>query len=688
VVYKIRDFFTKTIPGWTGTLAGKVKSLWGSIVGRVKTLWHDLLTNVVYKVRDFFTKSIPGWTGTLAGKVKSLWGSMVGRVKEIWKDFKSSVVYPIRDFFTKKIPEWSGTLVGKVKDNFKSLGTVVRKIWNDIKNYVKGPVKGILGIAHDMFHAVEVVGDKFKIKEVKNAATAAAATMTTWRNKVNGWAVGGPVHGPGTGTSDDIPAYLSNNEHVWTAKETRAVGGHQRMIELRKAALRGDIHPAYAKGGPVTHIGAPGLAVGGSVGNGGGNYVPNIITAIARKFQSGVRMTSGYRSYMTEGHPDYHNAGLAADLVSPNMDKLAAAWYKVPSYLLEEIHTRAGSLSGWYVKNGKRVPGSFYGAATQAGHRDHVHIAMTKASATSLLGKLTGKSGASLLDEIKAFAGSLAGGPVSTFDWATDFYDKYFKKYVDQIGSFANGDKNGGMIGDLAGPVFKKVADGTMDWVKDKLSDLLSAGGVDANGNPYAKGIPTSGTLAGWIKKAMKLTGVYGRPGWYAKLYGIAMRESRGDPTAINNYDSNAAKGIPSKGVMQIIPPMYKKFHQKGTSWNMYDPISNIAAAINYIKGVYGSPQNTPANYYDVGGILKPGATLAVNHTGRNEYVLRNDQVQRLAQQGASMAAAQLVAITGSRNSGPGLVVNAKHVDLDRLDYQRLSAKIDRQRVLDGLLTP
>jgi SLT domain-containing protein len=135
--------------------------------------------------------------------------------------------------------------------------------------------------------------------------------------------------------------------------------------------------------------------------------------------------------------------------------------------------------------------------------------------------------------------------------------------------------------------------------------------------------------LAGWIKKAMKLTHGDGKPGWYEKLYSIAMRESRGDPRAINNYDINAKNGIPSKGVMQIIPPMYKKFHQAGTSWNMYDPISNIAAAINYIKGVYGSPQNTPANYYDNGGWLQPGKA-AINATNKPELALNESQGRAL----------------------------------------------------------
>ncbi|RBY94824.1 hypothetical protein DQ244_06070 [Blastococcus sp. TBT05-19] len=62
-------------------------------------------------------------------------------------------------------------------------------------------------------------------------------------------ATGGPVFGPGSETSDSIPARLSNNEHVWTAREVRAAGGHGAVEQLRQAALaiRG-----YASGGAVT----------------------------------------------------------------------------------------------------------------------------------------------------------------------------------------------------------------------------------------------------------------------------------------------------------------------------------------------------------------------------------------------------------------------------------------------------
>lgn len=63
-------------------------------------------------------------------------------------------------------------------------------------------------------------------------------------------ASGGPVFGAGTATSDSIPALLSNGEHVWTAKEVAALGGHDAVYRMRAAVLSGEL-PGYAQGGGV-----------------------------------------------------------------------------------------------------------------------------------------------------------------------------------------------------------------------------------------------------------------------------------------------------------------------------------------------------------------------------------------------------------------------------------------------------
>lgn len=57
-----------------------------------------------------------------------------------------------------------------------------------------------------------------------------------WAN----FASGGGVRGPGTSTSDSIPAYLSNNEHVLTAKDVAAMGGQAGVYAFRNALHRRD----------------------------------------------------------------------------------------------------------------------------------------------------------------------------------------------------------------------------------------------------------------------------------------------------------------------------------------------------------------------------------------------------------------------------------------------------------------
>ena len=64
-----------------------------------------------------------------------------------------------------------------------------------------------------------------------------------------GFSAGGAVSGPGTTTSDSVIARLSRDEHVLTAAEVQAMGGHAAVYAMR-AALRDGL-PRYATGGPV-----------------------------------------------------------------------------------------------------------------------------------------------------------------------------------------------------------------------------------------------------------------------------------------------------------------------------------------------------------------------------------------------------------------------------------------------------
>ncbi|MGG2465252.1 transglycosylase SLT domain-containing protein [Streptomyces sp. RGM 3693] len=103
--------------------------------------------------------------------------------------------------------------------------------------------------------------------------------------------------------------------------------------------------------------------------------------------------------------------------------------------------------------------------------------------------------------------------------------------------------------------------------------------------------------LDGWIRESLDIMAKHNIPGSYNGIYRNLMRESSGNPMAINLWDSNAQAGIPSKGLLQVIDPTFRQFHVSGTSWNIYDPVANITAACNYAANRYGSMDNVNSAY-------------------------------------------------------------------------------------------
>jgi hypothetical protein len=188
-------------------------------------------------------------------------------------------------------------------------------------------------------------------------------------------------------------------------------------------------------------------------------------------------------------------------------------------------------------------------------------------------------------------------------------------------------------------------ASAAMNAVIDRLAAIIPAGLfrdiASGAGHMAAAGIKTmldkvfassagGGDLGAWIATALAITGT--PPSWGGPLRTLIMRESGGNPNAINLWDSNARAGHPSQGLMQTIPGTFMAYHQPGTSWSITDPVANIAAGINYIKARYGSifnvqqaNPNLPPKGYDLGGIAT-GAGFLPKYTSAPERVLSPQQ--------------------------------------------------------------
>ncbi|HFL0606050.1 TPA: transglycosylase SLT domain-containing protein [Listeria monocytogenes] len=137
------------------------------------------------------------------------------------------------------------------------------------------------------------------------------------------------------------------------------------------------------------------------------------------------------------------------------------------------------------------------------------------------------------------------------------------------------------------------------------------------------------GNVQEWLMAAMMATGV--PLSWLGPLGVIAQHESGGNPGAVNNWDSNAAKGTPSMGLMQTIMPTFQSNMAPGMG-NILNPIHNAAAAINYIKSRYGNVFNVPGiksmaaggayRGYRTGGVAEGPQVATLAEKGWKEFII------------------------------------------------------------------
>ncbi|MFI2312140.1 peptidoglycan-binding protein [Streptomyces sp. CB00072] len=128
-------------------------------------------------------------------------------------------------------------------------------------------------------------------------------------------------------------------------------------------------------------------------------------------------------------------------------------------------------------------------------------------------------------------------------------------------------------------------------------SERINAAPVAKAAPAAEKAVTYTNDLDGWIKESLAVMAEQGIPGTYEGIHRNIMRESSGNPAAINNWDSNAVKGTPSKGLLQVIDPTFQAYHVPGTSTDSYDPVANITAACNYAADRYGSIDNVFGAY-------------------------------------------------------------------------------------------
>lgn len=189
-------------------------------------------------------------------------------------------------------------------------------------------------------------------------------------------------------------------------------------------------------------------------------------------------------------------------------------------------------------------------------------------------------------------------------------------------------------VGNAAEPGLS-IAKGVISQVKGSITDfvknLFSESAPKVN-YVASKGVEQWRSLA---IKTLQLTGQYSAANLNSLLYQM-QTESSGNPNAINLWDSNAKRGTPSKGLMQVIDPTFRAYAMAPYNQNIWDPLSNMIASIRYAVSRYGSLGKAYQGHgYASGGFPQTGEFFMaresgpelVGRMGSRNAVANNDQI-------------------------------------------------------------
>jgi hypothetical protein len=307
--------FTTGTEAQTGAFSSAMMATTGALAVTTGSTWTNLSAASQATHASMYS-AIGAQTSAFSGSQQATVSSMSNALIATMDNTKTKMVEAstatnnsVTEQFNALSTNLRSTLDGPISETFSAFGTTL----DDLESWFEDTVSNV-GTTWDGVKKPVADPARFIINDVYNDGVRGAWNsfnsylgLQPLPEHIAKFATGGSVWGEGTGTSDSIPALLSNGEHVVTAKEVRGAGGHAAIEAQRKAWANGN---AFARGGPVDLNAAP-------WGGGGGesNLKPAAILARRNihKYWPEISTIGGYRAQ--DAYPD-HPSGLALDVMT------------------------------------------------------------------------------------------------------------------------------------------------------------------------------------------------------------------------------------------------------------------------------------------------------------------------------------------------------------------------------------
>ncbi|WP_323697491.1 phage tail tape measure protein [Staphylococcus pseudintermedius] len=654
----IKAVFTK-LSNWTRSLFNSVytfmRNVWtnirnvvvriaSSLWNGVRNVWNRLFTgtrNIFSKVKSWLVSL---WT-SLKNRVVSIGSNMWANLKRIFNNLfngSRSIFNRVKSFMVniwqsirRSVTSIASSLWNTVRRTFNNMANGLKSIIGRIKSHIGGMVSAIKRGLNGLIKGLNWVGSKLSLPKIPTLSTGTQRinrhikTTHDGRLKHGTMAVVGDK-GPGNGRGIDGRRELiqypngrtaltpAKDTTTWLPKGSRVISGSMRQQMLSTGTL-------------------PHFSIGTWFGN-AKNWVVDKLKGVGEWLTDKIGDVMDYMDNPAKlFNKLLSNLGINFDSITKGMGIVGqitrAAFNKIKKGAIDWMKNGFDSLGGEFV-GGILDPDKInyhfghtaaYTAATGRPFHEGVDFPFVYQTVRTPMGGRVAR---------QSFMPGGYGNWVKVISGAMELIFAHLKNFSKTPASGKNvkpGDVIGltGNTGFSTGPhlhfgIRKNGRDIDPEPILREAKRKGKLGGMGGG-----KGYP-AGSGAAYASRVISqaqsiLGGRYKSRYIHDQMMRVAKRESNYQPNVVNNWDINALRGDPSRGLFQIIGSTFRANAKSGYT-NFSNPLHQAISAMRYIVARYGwGGFKRAGDYaYATGGLVHKGL-YQLGEEGYPEWVIPTD---------------------------------------------------------------
>lgn len=680
-------------------ISSVVSQVWTAIRNAVSSAWNWIRSAVLVPLIGFVRGALTFAWQWLSSIVSQVWTAIRNTVANTWNWIRNAILSPAIGFIRNVFGLAWSWLRDRVSSVWGGIRDASSAAWAFVRDRVFAPFRSGLDLLETAFtrtkDGIKAAWDKLRgaVKEpISFVVNSVVNPFLVNYNKVNdfwggddigtikGFARGGVLPGYQSRKRDDVLTPMRSGEGVLVPEVVKGIGGAATINALNAAGNAGGVgavrnlwhsgklrsaertasaeqeHGMYAAGpaGAGPHGGLWG-AIQTQMNRTGKLYVPNTVV-------QGRNIAEAAKAWMGQSALDII-AGNGSPSISAGVGHRGPWGFADTSGKVEiSTTTPANRVVGTMVHELGHILSLQHSGDGSYGDTSSVMSAGMSGGDWPhsidyrVLRRVWGEPGKGVTRYSASDVEGVTASSLNPMDWISDKLDPFVTGPIKAAKDKFAKNKFVQMGTGLAGKMF--------DGIKQKAADLLSKlpgfGDAIEGGKKVFNGVANKAKLTAWMTEALKKKGLL-NPGNLASGIARALKESGGDPNIVQQIQDVNSGGNEARGLMQVTPTTFRANMEPGHG-NIFDPVDNILASINYTLKRYGSVRggwDQPGGYAlggvveharsitggMVGGIrgmlsgvwdapvgsvqtLRPGVNTIYNGTGSNEYFERVSSVE------------------------------------------------------------